>query len=105
MTELSKFLLKPDTTTSSAHRCARIDCITLKNLDVAKLDYSLGRVTLLQAKYKQSEEYLKKALMIYTREKGADDVEVSHVLNRMGALYTGMNKIKEAEEYFLKALK
>lgn len=74
-------------------------------MDVAKLDYSIGRILVYQAKYKQAEEKLKKALAIYTREKGEDDIEVSQVLNRLGALYSEVNKLEEAESCFLKSLR
>jgi len=76
-----------------------------QNLDAAHTDYSIGHILLTKGNYPESEEKFLKAKAIYTREKGEDCVEVSIVLNRLGALYSELGRYPEAEEALLTALK
>jgi len=76
-----------------------------QNLDSANTDYSIGNILLTQGNYPESEQKFLKAQAIYAREKGEDCVEVSIVLNRLGALYSELGRYREAEEALLTALK
>jgi hypothetical protein len=66
--------------------------VSSQNLDVAKLDYSIARVLINVARYKEAEEMLKKALENYGREKGEDDIDCANVINRLGSLYVTMSR-------------
>jgi tetratricopeptide (TPR) repeat protein len=76
-----------------------------QNLRVAKMEYTIARVLLLQAKYVESEILLQRSLSIVIREKGEDDAEVATVLNRLGALYTDIGKFADADNCLTKALR
>jgi tetratricopeptide (TPR) repeat protein len=71
--------------------------LSSQNLDVAKLDYSIARVLLAQARFREAEECLQKSLSIYEREKGEDCLECSNVLTRLGSLYVQLNQLPKAE--------
>lgn len=76
-----------------------------QNLDVANLDLKLGTVLHTQAKYKEAEEHLKRALQIFIREKGDDCLEVSNVYTKLGSLLSDIGRMSEAEEFLEKALR
>eukprot|EP01114_Cavostelium_apophysatum_P020769 TRINITY_DN704_c1_g1_i1.p1 TRINITY_DN704_c1_g1~~TRINITY_DN704_c1_g1_i1.p1 ORF type:complete len:1493 (-),score=434.68 TRINITY_DN704_c1_g1_i1:288-4766(-) len=76
-----------------------------QNLEVANMDYVLGRVLLAQARYREAEERLKSAMKVYAREKGDEAVEITSVIYRLAGLYAELGRISEAEENFLKALR
>lgn len=59
---------------------------------------------LLQARFKESETLLQKAIQTYRRERGDVDSDVARCLNRLGALYIDTNQIDLAEKCLTEAL-
>jgi len=74
-------------------------------MEVAKTDYAISRVLITLARFEEAEQVLLKTQDMYEKEKDSECLEVSHVLNRLGALYTEMNQYQKATEAFNKCLK
>jgi len=67
-----------------------------QSLDIAKTDCAIANIYQIQARYSEAEHMFKEALSNYTREKGPEDLDVSHVLRCLGALYTDIGSYHEA---------
>eukprot|EP01126_Amoeba_proteus_P034137 TRINITY_DN3386_c0_g2_i2.p1 TRINITY_DN3386_c0_g2~~TRINITY_DN3386_c0_g2_i2.p1 ORF type:complete len:914 (+),score=231.48 TRINITY_DN3386_c0_g2_i2:208-2742(+) len=78
--------------------------ISSQNLFVAKVDESVANVALIQAKFSEAEATLEKALHLYIREKGEEDLDVARVLNMLGRVYVDLNRFEKAQEKFEKSL-
>jgi tetratricopeptide (TPR) repeat protein len=74
-------------------------------IECAKVDYKIAQVRLLQARFKESEALLQKALQTYRRERGDVDDDVARVLNRLGVLYVDTNQLDLADRCLGEALR
>lgn len=69
------------------------------------MKYSIARVLLAQARFREAEEFLQGSLTIYEREKGEDCIECSHALTRLGSLYIQLNQLTKSEAAFARSLR
>jgi actin len=79
--------------------------VSSMTMECAKVDYKIAQVRLLQARFKESEALLQKALQTYRRERGDVDDDVARVLNRLGVLYVDTNQLDLADKCLGEALR
>eukprot|EP01125_Pyxidicula_operculata_P008164 TRINITY_DN275_c3_g1_i1.p1 TRINITY_DN275_c3_g1~~TRINITY_DN275_c3_g1_i1.p1 ORF type:complete len:1833 (-),score=537.60 TRINITY_DN275_c3_g1_i1:60-5486(-) len=75
-----------------------------QTIEVAKCDYSLGRVYYGLARYVDSEKKLLESKELFIKEQGENGINVALVLNLLGMLYIRTNNLKGAEESLQRAL-
>lgn len=75
-----------------------------QTLDVAKCDYTLGRVLYKLARYVDCERKLLESKELFIKEQGEDGLNVALVLNLLGLLYIRTNNLSGAETSLRRAL-
>ncbi len=73
-------------------------------LHEASIQKTLGALYANAGCFEEGQRYLRKALEIFTRDLGRDDLRTVEVLDGLGHLYWGWWRYREAEHYLTEAL-